>query len=202
MDFKKAFVTVPHKRLISKLKSLNISQEIVNCIEAFISNRWQKVAVNCKESNWHDVTSGIPQGSVLGCLLFVLYINYLPDLTKSNTFLFADDIEIFRPIMNRDDQTILQQDITIIEKWSENWMLKLHPDTCKHMEIGEKICSWKSILYNNEQSYKNNLDTHVKQKDLGVTFDCKLTFDEHVSQVVNKATKMTKIIRRTFQISR
>ena len=93
------------------------------------------MAVNGKKSNWQNVTSGIPQGSVLGPLLFVLYINDLPDLTQSNTFLFADDIKIFRPIMYRDDQSILQQDITITEKFSENWMLKLHPDKCRHVEI-------------------------------------------------------------------
>ena len=118
MDFKKAFDTVPHKRLISKLNSLNISKEIVNWIEAFISNSRQKVAVNGKESNWHDVKSGIPQGTVLGSLLFVLYINDLPYLTQSDTFLFADDIKIFRSIINTNDQDILQQDITTIEKWS------------------------------------------------------------------------------------
>ena len=90
------------------------------------------MAVNVKESNWHDVSSEIPQGSVLGPLLFVLYINDLPDLTQSNTFLFADDINIFRPIINSDDQSILQQDITVTEQWMENWMLKLHPDKCRH----------------------------------------------------------------------
>ena len=136
MDFKKAFDTVPHKRLISKLNSLNISKEIVNWIEAFMSNRRQKVAVNGKESNWHDVTSGIPQGTVLGPLLFVLYINDLPDLAQSDTFLFADDIKICRSIINTIDQDILQQDITTIE-WSHDWMLTLHPDKCTHMEIGK-----------------------------------------------------------------
>ena len=73
------------------------------------------MAVNGKESNWHDVTYGIPQGTVLGPLLFVLYINDLSDLTQSDIFLFADDIKIFRPIINTNDQDILQQDITTIE---------------------------------------------------------------------------------------
>ena len=81
MDFKKAFDTVPHKRLISKLNSLNISKEIVNWIEAFISNRRQKVAVNGKESNWHDVTSGIPQGTGI----YNIYDHeYVPNLLKNN----------------------------------------------------------------------------------------------------------------------
>ena len=91
MDFQKAFDTVPHTRLISKLKSFNIRNDLVNWIEAFITNRRQKVAVNGKESNWHKVTSGILQGSVLGPLLFVPYVNDLPEITKSNTFLFTDD---------------------------------------------------------------------------------------------------------------
>ena len=84
------------------------------------------------------MTSGIPQGLVLGPLLFVLNINDLPDLTKSNTVLFSDDFKILRPMMNRDDYSILQQDITliaIIEQWSGNWRLKLYPDKFRHMEI-------------------------------------------------------------------
>ena len=112
------FETVPHNILIHKLKSTHINKELVNgVIEAFNGNRRQKVAVNGKESNWHDVTSGIPQGSVLGPILFVSNINDLPDLTQSNTFLlFADDIKLIRPVMNRNDQSILQQEITVIEQ--------------------------------------------------------------------------------------
>ena len=100
---KKLFDTVPHKRLINKLDSYNISNELLNWIEAILTDRKQKVAVNGKESKWHNVTSGIPQGSVIGPLVFVLYINNLPELTKSDTFLFADDIKIFRTITDKND---------------------------------------------------------------------------------------------------
>ena len=122
MDFQKAFDTVPHKRLISKL-SFNIRNNLINLIETFITNRQQKVAVNGKESNLHKVTSGIPQESVLGPLPFVLYINDLPDLTQSNTFLFAVDIKIFGALTNKNDQDILQKYLSILEQWSDKWLL-------------------------------------------------------------------------------
>ena len=156
------------------------------------------MAVNGKESNWHDVTSGIPQGTVLGPPLFVLYINDLPYLTQSDTFLFADDIKICRPIINTNDQDVLQKDITTIEKWSHDWMLTLHPDKCTHMEIGKNNVG-ENQYYTTMNNVTKTIDTHDKQKDLGVTFDSKVTFGEYISQVVNKVTKMTKIIRRTFQ---
>ena len=79
-------------RLINRLDSFNIRKEIINWIEAFLTDRKQKVAVNGKESKWLNVTSGILQGLVLGPLLFVLCINNLPELTKTDTFLFPDDM--------------------------------------------------------------------------------------------------------------
>ena len=97
------------------------------------------MAVNGKESKCHKVTSGIPQGLVIGPLLFVLYINDLPELTKSDTFLFADDIKIFRTtlgITDKNDQGILQHDLNTLEQWSNKWLLELHPNKCKHMTIG------------------------------------------------------------------
>ena len=137
MNFQKAFDTVPHKRVISKLDSFDIRKEIINWIEAFLTDRKQKLAVNGKESRWYKVTSGIPQGSVLGPLLFDLYINDLPELTNSDKFLFADDINIFGTITDKNDQDILQHHLNILQQWSDKWLLKFHPDKCEHMTIGK-----------------------------------------------------------------
>ena len=143
VDFKKAFDTVPHKRLINKSDSFNIRDEIINWIGA---DRKQKVAVNGNESNWYNVTSGIPQGLVLGPLLFVLYINDLSELTKSDTFLFGDGIKIFT-ITDKNDQGILQHDLNTLEQWSNKWLLKFHPNKCKHLTIGKKLC-WRNQIFN------------------------------------------------------
>ena len=83
------------------------------------------MAVNGKESKWYILTSRIPQGSVFGPLLFELYRNDLPELTKSDTFLFADNIKIFRTIIDKKDQDILQHDLNTLEQWSDNCKLML-----------------------------------------------------------------------------
>ena len=154
--------------------------------------------VNGKESKWDNVTSGIPRGSVIGPLLFGLYINDLPELSKSDTFLFADEIKIFRTITDKNYQGTLQDDLNTLEQWSNKWLLKFHPNKCKHMTIGNNnIGEIKYSMPLNNSMYP--LDKIEKQNDLGVIIDTKLSFDDHINQAVNKATKMTKLIRRTFQ---
>ena len=127
-DFMKAFDKVPHKRLIAKIKNLGVHEDIVGWITSFLEDRKQKVVVNGEESDWANVTSGIPQGSVLGPLLFVLYINDLPDQVDSDAYLFADDTKIFRIIKTQNDRQILQEDLNKMESWSDKWLLKFHPE--------------------------------------------------------------------------
>ena len=91
MDYQKAFDTVPHKRLHSKLTSYGINEQLIAWIDSSISNRVQQVGVNGERSAWHKVPSGIPQDSVLGPLLFVIFINELPETVNSDAYLFADD---------------------------------------------------------------------------------------------------------------
>ena len=101
LDYQKAFDVVPHKILLGKLDAYGITKGIAEWISSFLLGRTQKVSVNGKESNWKEVISGIPQGSVLGPLLFVIYINDLPDILESDAFLFADDTKIYRLITRK-----------------------------------------------------------------------------------------------------
>ena len=130
LDFAKAFDTVPRQRLINKLNSYGIIGNILNWITAFLSNRSQIVRVNGAHSKSSEVISGIPQGSVFEPILFVIYINDLPDEVNSSKFLFADDTEILRQITTRHFSESLQNDLDSLEDWSERWFLRFNPDKC------------------------------------------------------------------------
>ena len=119
-DFSKAFDTVPHQRLKCKLKPYGIDGELLSWIEGFLSGREQRVRVNGELSEPKAVISGIPQGSVLGPLHFVVYINDLPDVVCSNVLLFADDTKIFRHVATKDDALQLQKDIDALARWSDD----------------------------------------------------------------------------------
>ena len=97
-DFSKAFNTVPHKRLIHKLMAYGIGGKLLEWLQSFLSDREQSVVINSVFSSWRPVTSGVPQGSVLGPLLFAIYVNDLPSIVSSNLFMFADDLKLYRSI--------------------------------------------------------------------------------------------------------
>ena len=117
IDFMKAFDQVPHRRLIGKIESYGIGGDIIGWISDFLYDRTQRVLINGHPSASGKVTSGIPQGSVLGPLLFVIYINVLPDAVDSYAYLFADDTKLFSKIAKEEDVTCLQHDLTILQDW-------------------------------------------------------------------------------------
>ena len=104
-------------------------------IQDFLTRRYQQVSINGETSNRKEVASGIPQGTVLGPILFVIYINNLPEAVESAAYLFADDTKIFRVINSLDYQHILQNDLVRLENWSDKWLLKFHPEKCKLFTI-------------------------------------------------------------------
>jgi len=118
-DFEKAFDKVPHARLVSKLKSYGITDTLIDWITDFLHQRKYRVKVNCSYLDWERVTSGIPQGSVLGPLLFLIYINGSIDCCEiySEIYLFADDAKLFRHILQSSDNILLQSGLNELRDW-------------------------------------------------------------------------------------
>ena len=196
MEFQKAFYTVSHGRLISKLDSYAISTTLQKWISDFLIGRLQKVTVGGCDSSWYPVTSGIPQGSVLGPILFVLYINDLPDLVDSDAFLFADDTKVYRIITDTADSGVLQSDLNKLDKWSDTWLIKYNASKCKHMNIGGKSTNMVKSKY---ELNGQELETVTLEKDIGLYIDEKLSFENHICEKVKKANSMFGMIRRNFQ---
>ena len=197
-DFSKAFDTVPHRRLLSKLQSYKISKQIIDWVEAYLSNRKQRVLVNGTRSEWEPVSSGVPQGSVLGPVLFLVYINDLPKSVKNSIRLFADDTKIYRTVTTDSDCLSLQKDIDSIEEWASKWQIKFHPKKCKTMRIGDKYPKYNYTM-TAEDGTIVQLEETVMEKDLGVVVDNKLTFSQHINSTVVKANQVVGMITRSFK---
>ena len=118
LDYSKAFDSVPHRRLISKLEAYGVRGNLSLWLSNFLTNCFQRVVVNGSQSDWVNVQSGVPQGSVLGPLLFILYVNDVPDLIESNLKMFADDTKIYSVIKSFHDSLKLQHDINKLMQWS------------------------------------------------------------------------------------
>ena len=179
LDFAKALDTVPHRRLMPKLAAYGIKGNIQRWISAFLNDRSQIVVVNGVESKSAAVLSGIPQGSVLEPLLFVIYINDLPEYVDSDVFLFADDTKVMRQVSSADDAVTLQRDLDSLERWSNDWLLKFNADKCHVLTLGK----FENIMYTHRyQICGNELDHVFEEKDLGVTIDFELKFEHHITQ--------------------
>ena len=135
LDFKKAFDSVSHKRLLSKLHSYGFRDPLLGRRMSFIVGRHQVVCVHDAVSSWHSVISCIPQGSVLGPVLFLLYVNDLPDTVASNVCIFAEDTKTYRPMTSHEDTTILQNDLDCLKISSAKWLLDSNLHRCKVMSI-------------------------------------------------------------------
>jgi ribonuclease P/MRP protein subunit RPP40 len=154
----------------------------------------QRVKVNGAYSQWTPVWSGIPQGSILGPLLFIIYINDLVDKChNSEILLYADDARLYRHIKTHTDCTDLQNDLVRLNCWVDEWMLKLNVNKCKVVSYGRNI-DYK-FEYKVADTLLERLDSF---KDLGVTFDTKLKFSSHIDEKINNAYQILGIIKRNF----
>ena len=192
LDFAKAFDTVPHKRLLTKLHAYGIDGNILKWIESFLSNRSQRVRVNGNYSKYAPVSSGIPQGSILGPLLFIIFINDLPDGIKSICKIFADDTKLYN---SHNNHITIQKDLLAFLEWSEKWLLKFNKSKCSVLHMGKNNNRHKYYM---DKDHTEELKTTEYEKDVGVTFSGDLKFNKHMNNVIKKGNQITGLIRRSF----
>ena len=194
LDFSKAFNSVPHQRLLLKLRSCGVGGKLLNWIAAFLMGRQQRVTVNGVRSDWVEVTSGVPQGTVLGPLLFVVFVNDLPGNVSSSVKMFADDTKIYRNIGQTSDIQLLQRDLDALLEWSERWQLPFNHDKCKILCLGRR-----NDCHAYHMGGSQLIQTSV-EKDLGIHVDCQLKFREQAAAAVSKASRILAVIRRSFSV--
>ena len=153
LDFAKAFDSVPHERLLLKLRSLGICGNMLSWLRSFLTSRKQRVVINGVYSDWANVTSGVPQGTVLGPLLFILYVNDLDSVVKKSTIkLFADDVLLYAPADTKQECSALQNDLNAIFNWTIRWQLKLNIAKCEALAITNKRKPISFTYFINSQS--------------------------------------------------
>ena len=192
LDFQKAFDKVPHQRLLLKFKAHGIGDSITDWIEQWLTDRRQRVVVDGEVSNWKSVLSGVPQGSVLGPILFLIYINDLDDSITNNVLKFADDTKLFRKVNTDGDKQHLQNDLDRLVKWSEKWQMLFNFGKCKCLHTRHRIFNV------NYKMGDTVLGTTVKEKDLGVTISADMKVSEQCGIAASKGNQILGLIRRNI----
>ena len=197
-DYSRAFDTVSHRKLMQKLHGLGVQGNMWTWIQEFLSDRKQKVRVNDGFSGWERVVSGVPQVSVLGPILFLVYINDLPEAVQAQLLkLFADDAKLYKAIDSNCDAAELQQGLGKMLEWSYGWGLRMNASKCKVLHLSRNTRTIQNEYFMKEGEL---LETVEFEKDLGVYVDEKMSFETHVTKSINMANKMTGIVNRNFRL--
>ena len=196
LDFSKAFDKVSHNLLLHKLHRYGIKGPVHSWIQSFLECRQQAVVVEGTKSSLLPVESGVPQGSVLGPSLFLLYINDLPLNLNSTTRLFADDTMCHNRVTCRNDQTVLQTDLNALATWEHQWSMEFHPQKCSTMsatKTDEKLDPAYSL-------HGHTLENVSTTKYLGITIQDNLKWENHITSTCNKANRTLGFLRRNLRI--
>ena len=195
LDFEKAFDTPPHELLKSKLFSYGIGGKALKWIDSFLCFRRQRVVVIGVKSDWAPVLSGVPRGTVLGPLLFSLYINDISSDIESEIRLYADDCVCYREIKDAEDTMKLQRDIDRLGSWARKWGMRFQPVKCNMMQLTRKRIKTIHASYTLEGT---NLENVESIKYLGVTITSDLRWNTHVSNVCTKANRTLRFLKRNL----
>lgn len=201
LDFQRAFDRVPHKRLMVKLKGYGVIGKLLSWFESFLADRRQRVVLGKSSSSWSLVTSGVPQGSVIGPILFLIYINDLPDCATSKIVMYADDSKIakcIRPSHHIEDCNALQADLNSVVKWTDAWLMRLHTGKCLVIHCGRNNPHHKYSIRDTSTDTLIPLETSKCERDLGVLISSDLKMTPQCTKAAAKANGKLGLMLRTF----
>ena len=199
LDFAKAFDSVPHERLLRKVKSLGIEGNVLQWIRDFLVGRRQRVSINGTVSDWASVRSGVPQGSVLGPILFVAFINDLPEVVSSVCSMYADDTKVYNTVKDASNKAQLQDDLDSLVNWADTWQLRFNADKCKVLHLGKNNEQQDYSMRRHGCNERVMIEKSSVEKDLGVYVDKELKFSKHVETKANTSNKLLGLIRRSYE---
>ena len=200
LDISKAFDRAWHDGLLYKLERCGISGQLLFLVKSFLKDRKQRTVLNGQCSSWGDISAGVPQGSILGPLFFLVYINDLTEDLRCNVKLFADDTSLFTVFEDSNAAAIdMNHDLELINQWAHSWRMSFNPDPQK--QAVELIFSRKKneidhpvVLFNDKPVKKV-----IEHKHLGIVLDSKLSFNAHIKAAISKTRKgvgMLKFLSR------
>ncbi|KAK3089266.1 hypothetical protein FSP39_002210 [Pinctada imbricata] len=189
LDFSKAFDTVPHNKLLHKLHQYGIQGNIHIWLTNFLTKRTMRTVVEGISSEETTVDSGVPQGTVLGPIMFLCHINDLPDCVSSSVRLFADDCLLYRTIRNTQDHETLQKDLNNLENWANKWGMKFNAKKCYILSINKKTSKFYQLNQHILQEVQEN-------PYLGLQISNDLKWNTHINNVCKKASSTLGFIRR------
>ena len=192
-DISKAFDRVWHKGLLFKLAAIGCSKSLLRWFTSYLSGRRQRVVINGMISDWASIFAGVPQGSILGPLLFLIFINDIVNNIQSNIRLFADDTSLYIIVENPNTAALtLNSDLGTIHHWADNWLVDFNPTKTTSLLI-----SRKRIPETHPTLKMNNTDLSEKttHKHLGITFNNSCTWSDHVKNIVEKAWPRLNLLR-------
>ena len=192
MDLSRAFNTINHSLLLAKLKAYGFSNQALSLLQSYLCNRFQRSISNGSFSSWNEVITGVPQGSILGPLLFNIFLNDIfLFILKCQLCNYADDNTLYKSEKNmRKIKNDLEMGFMIFHKWFHENHMALNPSKCHEIVIGDNDHSHKIILNNNEIASSN------EEKILGILLDSKLSFDSHITSLRKKAGQKLSALAR------